>query len=91
MVVMNAELRIGLGNLFGRPLVGVAFADGGNIFQFASDLDFGRVRGSVGLGGRWDSPVGPLRLDVGRKTSLLVFNSGPESRWEWHFSLGHAF
>ena len=91
LVVMNAELRVGLGNLFGRPLVGVAFADGGNVFQFASDLDFGRVRGAVGLGGRWDSPVGPLRLDVGRKTSLLVFNNGPESRWEWHFSLGHAF
>ena len=91
MVVMNAELRIGLGNLFGRPLVGVAFADGGNIFEFASDLDFGRVRGAVGLGGRWDSPVGPLRLDVGRKTSQLVFRNGPESRWEWHFSLGHAF
>jgi outer membrane protein insertion porin family len=91
LVIMNAELRIGLGNLFGRPLVGVAFADGGNVFQFASDLDFGRLRGAVGLGGRWDSPVGPLRLDVGRKTSLLVFNNGPESRWEWHFSLGHAF
>lgn len=91
MVVMNAELRVGLGNLFGRPLVGVAFTDGGNIFQFASDLDFGRVRGTVGLGGRWDSPVGPLRLDVGRKTTLLVFNNGPEARWEWHFSLGHAF
>ncbi len=91
LVVMNAEVRVGLGNLFGRPLVGVAFVDGGNVFQFASDLDFSRVRGAVGLGGRWDSPVGPLRLDVGRKTSLLVFNNGPESRWEWHFSLGHAF
>jgi outer membrane protein insertion porin family len=91
MVIMNAELRVGLGNVFGRPLVGVAFADGGNVFQFAGNLDFGRLRGAVGLGGRWDSPVGPLRLDVGRKTSLLVFNNGPESRWEWHFSLGHAF
>ena len=91
MVIMNAELRVGLGNVFGRPLVGVAFADGGNVFQFASEVDFSRLRGAVGLGGRWDSPVGPLRLDVGRKTSLLVFNNGPESRWEWHFSLGHAF
>jgi outer membrane protein insertion porin family len=91
LVVMNAELRVGLGNIFGRPLVGVAFADGGNVFQFAGDVDFGRLRGAVGLGGRWDSPVGPLRLDVGRKTSLLVFNGGPEARWEWHFSLGHAF
>jgi len=91
LVVLNAELRVGIGNLFGRPLVGVAFVDGGNVFQFASDIDFGRLRGTLGLGGRWDSPVGPLRLDVGRKMSQFVFNNGPESRWEWHFSLGHAF
>jgi len=89
--LLAPDLRIGLGNLFGRPLVGVAFVDGGNVFQFTSDIDFGRLRGTLGLGGRWDSPVGPLRLDVGRKMSQFVFNNGPESRWEWHFSLGHAF
>jgi outer membrane protein insertion porin family len=91
MVILNAELRVTVGNLLKRPLVAVAFVDGGNIFQFSSDLDFGRLRGSSGVGVRWDSPVGPLRLDIGRKMSRMIFQGGPESKFEWHFSLGHAF
>jgi outer membrane protein assembly factor BamA len=91
VVVLNAELRARLGNLFGRRLVGVGFVDGGNVFRRVSDLDLGRIRGTSGVGVRWDSPLGPLRFDVGFKMSRLVFNGRPERLWEMHFSIGEAF
>jgi outer membrane protein assembly factor BamA len=91
MVVLNAELRVLAGNLFSRPATVVGFLDAGNVFQMASDVDFSRLRGTFGFGMRWESPVGPLRLDWGRKMSQMLFSGRPESRSEWHFSLGHAF
>ncbi len=91
VIVVNAELRAGIGNLFGRRLVGVGFVDGGNVFRRVGDLDLGRLRGTSGLGVRWDSPLGPLRFDVGFKMSRLVFNGRPERLWEMHFSIGEAF
>jgi hypothetical protein len=45
--------------LGGRDLVGVAFADGGNVFRRAVDLELGQLRGALGIGVRYDSPIGP--------------------------------
>ncbi len=91
LIVLNAELRLTVGNLASRPFTAVLFADSGNVFRRVSDLDLGRLRGSIGLGARWDSPIGPLRLDLGRKLSQSTFAGRRESRWEWHFSLGQMF
>ena len=91
VVVLNAEVRAGLGNLFGRRFSGVGFVDGGNVFRRVSDLDLGRIRGTTGFGVRWDSPLGPLRLDVGFKMNRLLINGRPERLWELHFSIGEAF
>ena len=69
----------------------VGFLDGGNVFRRVSDVDLSRIRGTAGFGVRWDSPLGPLRVDAGFKLSRLVFNGRPERLWELHLSIGEAF
>ncbi len=92
LMVFNAELRALVARPFNRDLSVVGFVDSGNVFRRASDIDVTRLRTGVGFGVRWDSPVGPLRLDFGFKTDrLLVFTGGPERRWEFHLSIGEVF
>ena len=55
-----------------------AFVDGGNAFD--GQLD--RWRKGVGLGLRWKSPVGPLRVDIGRGLD------DPDSSFTLHVNLG---
>jgi outer membrane protein insertion porin family len=51
------------------------------------DVDLGDVRTCVGLGLRLDTPVGPLRVDVGYN-----LNRRPdEPSSVLHVALGHAF
>ncbi len=55
-----------------------AFVDGGSAF----DGRFDRLRKGVGLGLRWKSPVGPLRVDIGRGLD------DPDARFTLHINLG---
>ena len=91
LVVLNVELRNTIGNLFGRELTGIVFVDAGNVFQRAGDIDLGRLRGTWGVGGRYDSPLGPIRLDIGFKMDRMVFKGERESGWEYHLSFGQTF
>ena len=92
LIVFNAELRALIARPFHRDLSVVGFVDTGNVFRRFSDIDLSRLRTGVGFGARWDSPLGPLRLDFGFKTDhLLVFTGGPERRWEFHLSIGEVF
>lgn len=86
LVLLNAELRV---PLFGE--VGAAFfADGGNVFERVTQIDFGELRGSVGFGVRYASPIGPLRLDLGFKLDRR--ETDPDGRrYALHFSFGQAF
>jgi outer membrane translocation and assembly module TamA len=86
-VVLNAELRT---PLFGQ-VGGVLFVDGGNIFEKSTDLDLGRLRGSVGFGLRYRSPIGPIRLDIGFKLDRRLIGTSLEKRYAIHFSIGQAF
>lgn len=47
------------------PLRGAAFADASDVSPRQLDFRFDRLHLSVGAGARYDTPVGPVRLDVG--------------------------
>jgi outer membrane protein assembly complex protein YaeT len=91
LVVLNAELRTIVGNLFKRRFSVVEFVDSGNVWAKASDIRLRELRTSVGFGIRYDSPLGPLRLDFGRKVDRLSFNGFQERAWEYHLSFGEVF
>ncbi len=87
MVVLNAELRTP--HVKGVGLVG--FVDAGNVFRRASDLEVADLRTTAGVGFRYRSPLGPLRLDIGFKLDRRDFTNGSERRVVYHLSLGQAF
>ena len=86
-IVLNAELRLPIRGRMG----GVVFVDGGNVFARASDLDLSQLRGSVGFGARYRSPIGAIRLDMGFKLDRRVIGTALEPRYAVHFSIGQAF
>lgn len=79
----NIELRASLGKGIGI----VAFLDGGNVWVKAEDINPGDFKYTAGFGLRYNTPVGPIRIDYGHK---LQREPG-ESKGEIHFSIGHAF
>lgn len=91
MLVLNGELRIASGRPFGRALTTVGFLDAGNVFDRVSEFNLSRIRGALGFGFRYDSPFGPLRLDVGFKLNRFTFPNATERRWEFHLSLFEVF
>jgi outer membrane protein assembly factor BamA len=91
LIVLNAELRTIIGRLFGRNFATVGFVDAGNVFAKAGDVDLSRIRAAVGFGFRYDSPLGPLRLDFGFKTRRNRIGGTLERGWEYHLSIGEVF
>ncbi len=91
-VILNAELRTTIWKLFGRDLTAVGFVDGGQVYRLTSDMDLARLRGTGGFGFRYDSPLGPIRLDFGFKMNRITYGNGRRERgWEYHLSIGEAF
>ena len=91
VVILNAELRTSIGRLAGREFGIVGFTDAGNVFRKASDIDLSRLRATVGFGVRYNSPLGPVRLDFGFKTDRQTIGGQLESAWEYHLNIGEAF
>lgn len=87
VVILNAELRVPVWKDVGTAL----FVDGGNVFRRVTHFDLGELRGAVGFGLRYDSPIGPVRLDLGFKLDRRFINERLEPRTGWHFSIGHIF
>jgi outer membrane translocation and assembly module TamA len=69
----------------------VGFVDAGNVFKEAADLSLTALRSSVGFGVRYKSPIGPIRVDLGFKTTRQVIGGVLESPYAFHISLGQAF
>jgi outer membrane protein insertion porin family len=67
MTVLNAEYRF---PVFGN-LRGAFFVDAGNVWSELGDFDLGDLRYGVGVGVRYLTPVGPLRLDFGYKLDRI--------------------
>jgi outer membrane protein assembly complex protein YaeT len=91
MFAFSSELRMSLGGNLGA----VAFLDAGNVW--AGDLEYklGDLRYAVGPGLRYQTPVGPIRFDLGYQLNpidgLLVNGKPQPRRWRIHFSIGQAF
>ena len=76
-------------------LGGVAFADFGNVWAEDWAFDLNDLRYAVGPGLRYQTPIGPARIDVGYQVNpienLLVEGEPQKRRWRVHFSVGQAF
>ncbi len=85
MLQINLEYRYPLLRKMG--LVGVVFFDTGNAWSKDDGYDLSDLRRSAGLGIRWYSPMGPLRLEYGW---VLDPREG-ENTSNWEFSIGSQF
>jgi outer membrane protein insertion porin family len=68
-------------------LRGVIFTDFGNVYGVDDDWNFDEIKKAAGIGFRWLSPMGPLRLAWG-------YNLDPdpdEDSSVWDFSIGGGF
>ncbi len=87
-MIFNAEVRAPLT----RGLGVVGFVDSGNVFEHVSEISLADLRGSVGFGVRYKSPIGPIRVDLGFKLHRDVNTVGQrEPLTALHISLGQAF
>jgi outer membrane protein assembly complex protein YaeT len=80
------ESSIELRTRFGKYLGTAIFLDVGQVDPQFSAFDFGQLKWAVGGGIRYLSPVGPIRLDAGRRLS-----DDNTDLWQYHFSIGQAF
>ncbi len=83
MFLVNQEFRY---PIWGR-LKGVVFYDAGNVYEEVSDADLTDLRHVLGLGLRLETPIGPLRLEYGRKLD----REPDESRGELFLAIGTIF
>ncbi len=70
-----------------QELLGAVFVDAGNLLPDASSPGLNDMRYAIGVGLRYNLPIGPMRLDYG-------VNPDPhtdEAFGAFHFSFGFAF
>jgi outer membrane protein insertion porin family/translocation and assembly module TamA len=89
--LFSSELRAHIAGNFGA----VAFLDTGNVWAASWGIRLNDLRYAVGTGLRYQTPIGPLRLDWGYQLNPipgLLINGEPQTRrWRIHFSIGQAF
>ena len=85
MLQFNLEYRFPLVSDFG--LVGLVFYDAGNSWSKDDGYKINDLRSSYGAGIRWNSPVGPLRLEYGR----VINPEKGEDEANWEFTVGSMF
>jgi outer membrane protein assembly factor BamA len=83
LLLVNLDWRF---PLFG-DVGGIVFADAGNVHPDWRDLDLGELRWGAGVGVRYLSPVGPLRLEIGWPFDPAAI----EDDYVVSFSFGNAF
>ena len=83
LLLGGAELRYDLT----RSFQVATFLDMGNVYPEVGDLSVAELRKSVGLGLRYLTPIGPIRLDYGHKIHRLP----GETPGRLHLTIGYAF
>ena len=91
MFAFSSEARLSMGSRLGA----VAFIDAGNVWSGDLQWKLNELRYAVGPGLRYETPVGPIRFDLGYQLNEipgLKVNGQPQPRrWRIHFSIGQAF
>ena len=85
-VQLNAEIHIPL--LIKQGVLGVLFYDTGNVYGERESIDLGNLRQTAGFGVRWNSPMGPIRLERGY---ILDPEEDEDSNGRWEFAMEAAF
>jgi outer membrane protein insertion porin family len=86
LFIVNSEFRIPVPLKKGLGIA--AFYDGGNVFEHIGFRDFGsNYTNTIGIGLRYATPVGPVRVDIGHNLNPL---SGIKST-QIFITLGQAF
>ena len=83
LLLINLEYRFPIYDGFG----GTLFLDSGNVWGDWRSIDLKELKNGVGLGARYNSPVGPIRAGIGWK---LDREKG-ESAYSLFFNIGNAF
>jgi outer membrane protein insertion porin family len=85
MLIANTELRFPIFAFFS----GALFFDTGNVFRSFTDLSNVGFSNAVGFGLRLNTPIGPVRFDVGHNPNPPNFPG--YKNWNIHITLGHPF
>ena len=86
LFIFNSELRFPIPIM--KNLGGVTFYDGGNVYRRINFPSFIRnYTNTVGIGLRYSTPVGPVRIDVGRNLNPPLGISATQ----FFITLGQAF
>jgi outer membrane protein insertion porin family len=92
IAIANVEYRFPLQPIPIRGLGGVFFYDGGNAFSKISDISLRDISHTIGTGLRYQTPVGPVRFDIGYRLYPLTNSDGTrDKRLHFFFTLGHTF
>jgi outer membrane protein insertion porin family len=70
-----------------KNIKSVIFFDTGNVWDSRNEFDIDTLRQGAGVGIRWITPIGPVRLDYGR----AIDRKPGESLDRLYLSVGHAF
>jgi outer membrane protein insertion porin family len=86
LFILNSEARFPLG--ITKSLGGVVFYDGGNVYRAINLNNFvNNYSNTVGLGLRYSTPIGPVRIDFGRNLNAVP---GINST-QYYITIGQAF
>ena len=86
LFILNSEIRFPL-KIF-KPLGGVIFYDGGNVYSAINLPNFvTNYTNTIGVGLRWATPIGPIRIDLGHNLNPVP---GIDPT-QYYITLGQAF
>jgi len=86
LFILNSEVRFPLGLM--KALGGVVFYDGGNVYSAINVANFvDNYTNTVGVGLRYSTPIGPIRLDFGRNLNPVP-GINPT---QYYITVGQAF
>lgn len=85
MMVYNFEYRFPL--ITEQGVLGVVFFDAGNVYGFRDTYSFSDIRKSTGVGVRWYSPMGPIRVEYG----FIIDGRPQDPSGNLEFAIGGQF